>query len=265
MKLKHKIFHLVEKGSHGSKMNLIFDYSIMALIILNTIAIILKSIPEINSHIRIFLIEFEIFSVIIFSIEYLLRIYVADMTHPSPSKTKSIVKFIFSPYGIIDLLAILPFYLPFIISIDLRFLRILRLMRFLRLMKINRYNSSLKLIGEVIKEKKTELAMTGFITLLILLIASFLMYDVEGKVQPEKFPNILACFWWAIATLTTVGYGDVYPITALGKFISGVIATVGIGIVALPTGIISAGFMGKIENKKNPVQKCPHCGKNTQP
>jgi voltage-gated potassium channel len=135
-------------------------------------------------------------------------------------------------------------------------------MRFLRIFKINRYNNSLNLIYSVIKEKKSELAMTGFVALLTLFVASFLMFEVEGEAQPDKFPNLLSCFWWAIATLTTVGYGDVYPITALGKFLSGIIAVLGIGLVALPTGLISAGFVEKIVKDKKRPKKCPHCGKD---
>jgi voltage-gated potassium channel len=259
----HKIYRLVEKGSHGSKVNLIFDYSIMSLIILNVGALILETIPEIKESYGLSLRSFEIFSVAIFSIEYLLRIYVSSLTYPSSNRIKSALKFIFSFYGLVDLLAIVPFYLPFLIKIDLRFLRILRLMRFLRILKINRYNSSLSLIFSVIREKKSELTITGFVALLILFTSSFLMYYVEGEAQPDKFPNILSCFWWAIATLTTVGYGDVYPITGLGKFLSGIIAILGIGLVALPTGLVSAGFMDKIGKSKNESSsKCPHCGKN---
>ncbi len=257
---KQKIYRLVEKGSHGSRINIVFDITIMILILLNVFALILDSIPSVENSIGHFLKIFEVISVIIFSVEYLLRIYVSDLTHPSSSRLKSILKFIFSPFGIVDLLAITPFYLPFLIKIDLRFLRILRLMRFFRILKINRYNSSINQIWSVIKEKKTELAITGFVSFLILFIASFLMYYVEGEVQPDKFSNILDSFWWAIATLTTVGYGDVYPITGTGKFISGIIAVLGIGLIALPTGIISAGFMERIGKNKN--HKCPHCGKD---
>lgn len=233
----------------------------MILIVLNVIAIIFETIPEIYEPLQRFLTIFEIVSVIIFSIEYILRIYVSDLTHPSSSRIKSAFKFIFSAYGLIDLLAIIPFYLPFLTKVDLRFLRILRLMRFMRILKINRYNNSLNLIWTVFKEKKAELAITGFITLLILIIASFLMYYIEGQAQPDKFPNIIASFWWAIATLTTVGYGDVYPITGFGKFVSGLIAVLGIGLVALPTGLVSAGFMEKIGKSDKESKKCPHCGK----
>jgi len=262
--IKQKTYKLIARGDHGSRINLTFDYAIMILIVLNVIAIIFETIPEINKPLRGFLRVFEIVSVIIFSIEYILRIYVSDLTHPSSSRIKSALKFVFSAYGLIDLLAIIPFYLPFLIKVDLRFLRILRLMRFLRILKINRYNNSLNLIWTVIKEKKTELAITGFVTFLILMIASFLMYYIEGQAQPDKFPNIIASFWWAIATLTTVGYGDVYPITGFGKFVSGLIAVLGIGLVALPTGLVSAGFMEKIGKSDKTSKKCPHCGKEIE-
>ncbi|MFA9389812.1 MAG: ion transporter [Prolixibacteraceae bacterium] len=261
--IKTKIYQLIEKGSHGRRLNRIFDYFIMTLILLSVIVIILESIPEINTVHNKILRVFNIFSIIVFTIEYSLRLYVSDLTHPADSRIKSALRFIFSLHGLIDLLAIIPFYLPMLIKMDLRFLRILRLVRFLRILKVNRYNNSLNIIGAVIREKKSELAVTGFVTFLILLLASFLMYYVEGEKQPEQFPNILASFWWAIATLTTVGYGDVYPITALGKVISGFIALLGIGLVALPTGLISAGFMSKIEKRnQNDIEKtCPHCGK----
>ena len=221
---KQIIYKLVEKGSHGSKINLIFDYGIMCLILLNVIAVILETIPKLSSALGNFFRIFEVLSVIVFTVEYLMRIYVSDLVHPSATRLKSVLKFIFSFYGIVDLMAIIPFYLPFLIPVDLRFLRILRLMRFMRILKINRYNNSLNLIWTVVKEKKAELLITGFVTFLMLLLASFLMYDIESEVQPDKFPNILASFWWAIATLTTVGYGDVYPVTAFGKFIGGLIA-----------------------------------------
>ena len=261
--IKNKLYRLVEKGSHGQRLNRTFDYFIMSLIILSVIAIILESMPEVNSEYNGILKAFNLISIMIFSIEYMIRLYVSDLTHPSDNRIKSALKFIFSGYGLIDLLAILPFYLPMLIKLDLRFLRALRLTRFLRILKVNRYNDSLNLIWTVIKEKKSELAVTGFVTFLILLLASFIMYYVEGEKQPDKFPNIVSAFWWAVATLTTVGYGDVYPVTGLGKLISGLIAVMGIGLVALPTGLISAGFMGKIENRKNNdyTQICPHCSK----
>ncbi|WP_296619262.1 ion transporter [Marivirga sp.] len=259
--MKDKLFKILQRGSHDSKQNLAFDYFIFTLILLNVITLVLESVDEIYSQYNEILVNFNVFCVIIFSIEYLLRLFVSDLSHPSKSRLKSAIKFMLSPFGIIDLLAILPFYLPMLIKIDLRFIRIIRLVRVVRIFKLNRYNNSLKLIGTVIKEKKEELLITGFVTFLTLLLASFLMYAIESEHQPEAFLDILASFWWAVATLTTVGYGDVYPITSLGRFIAGIIALMGIGIIALPTGIISAGFMNKL-GKKNEDNKCPHCGKS---
>ena len=263
--MKNKIYKFIEKGSDGRRENKTFEFFIIGMILLSVLAIVLESMQEVKTKYSSILELFNVFSIIVFSIEYILRLYVSDKSHPSNSRIKSAFKFIFSTYGLIDLIAILPFYLPMVITMDFRYLRALRLTRFLRILKINRYTNSLNLIAEVIKEKKSELAATGFVTFLILLLASFTMYYIEGDKQPEQFPNILATFWWAVATLTTVGYGDVYPITGLGKLISGLIAIMGIGLVALPTGLISAGFMSKIENQKqNEKKTCPHCGKELE-
>ena len=157
---------------------------------------------------------------------------------------------------------ILQFYIPFIIKTDLRFLRVLRLIRFFRIFKISRYNSTLKLIWGVLKEKKAEIQMTFFIALLLILVSAFMMYYVEGSVQPDKFTNFFSTLWWTVATLTSVGTGDIYPITLLGRIISGIMAVLGIGLIALPTGIISARFIEKIDKNKTEKKKqfCPHCG-----
>jgi voltage-gated potassium channel len=262
-KIKLRIYELVEKGSFGKKHNLLFDYFIATLIILNVIAIAVATVATLSQVLSQALIIFEIVSVIIFTIEYLMRIYVADLSFPRKSKLASIIAFIISPYGLIDLFAILPFYVPFLIPFDLRFLRLFRLLRFVILLKLTRYNKALKLISSVFREKKTELGMTFFLVAIILIVASFLMYFIEGKAQPDAFNNVFSSLWWALATLTTIGYGDIYPLTTLGKIISGIIAVLGIGVIALPTGILSAGFAEKIRDSKTGRQTtvCPHCGK----
>jgi voltage-gated potassium channel len=261
-KHERKIFHLVEKGSHGSNLNLVFDYFIMGLILLNVVAIILESITEIYEPYHQAFRIFEIVSVIIFSAEYLLRLSVAHLTHPARNRLISMIKYATSTYGLIDLFAVLPFYLPIFFKIDLRFIRALRLIRFARILKIGHYSKSLHLLRMVILDKKTELSLTIYIVAILLVLSSILMYYIEGSAQPEQFPNILATFWWAIATLTTVGYGDVYPITGWGKVISSLIALMGIGLVALPTGVISAGFISRIEKEKEEESTvCPYCGK----
>lgn len=163
----------------------------------------------------------------------------------------ALVKYVLSPMALIDLFAIMPFYLPMILPVDLRFLLMLSLTRLLRIFKLNRYSESLNMLGRVLKREREQFILTVFITFPILPLVSALMYNVEHEVQPEVFPNILAVFWWAVETLTTVGYGDVYPVTAMGKLLSGVIALLGIGLVALSTGILSSGLMAELEELRN--------------
>lgn len=258
--LKQQIFELVQKGDHGQKNNRYFDFAIMTLIILSVISIILESFESIYSSYGSILNTFNTFSVIVFTIEYLMRLYVSDLTHPSESRLKSAFKFMFSVYGLIDLLAILPFYIPMVVRMDLRYLRALRLVRILRILKVNRYNNSLTLIWEVLKEKKSELAVTGFLSLVLLLLCGFALFEVEHDAQPELFPNVLAAFWWAIATVVKVGHNGGNPVTEAGTLINGLIALIGIALIAIPTGIISSGFIGKMDNKRKKEIVCPNCG-----
>ena len=266
--IKNRVFQVVEKAKPGDIPSQVFDHSIEALIVLNIVAVILESFSIIKTAYSHLFTTFEIFSVTVFTAEYLLRVWTADLKYPEKTKLKARIAFVCSGMAIIDLLAILPFYVPLTLRIDLRVLRILRLTRILRVLKLGRYSKSLELIGRVLKRSKADLAVTFFVTFLLLLLASSLMYFVENPAQPDKFPNIVASAWWTIITLTTVGYGDVYPVTLLGKILGGIIALLGIGLVALPTGIISSGFMEEIRlnNLKSTSisQKpmiCPHCGK----
>lgn len=258
--MKQKIYDILSE-------NKVFIKSLYILIVLNIISLILESYQEIRQDFSTFLFYFEAISVIIFSVEYLLRLWTADL-NPEYTGNSFIkrLKFTFSTLGLIDLFAILPFYLPFLITIDLRILRILRLLRLLRIFKLSRYSKSFQIISSVLKETRSELSVTFFVAFVLLILSSTLMYYIESSVQPEAFASIGHSFWWAIATLTTVGYGDVYPITALGKVLSAIIALIGIGFVALPTGIISSVFVEKIQ-KENAVKHnenkectCPNCG-----
>jgi voltage-gated potassium channel len=253
--MKKRIFNILENDS--SRENLLFEYTIVTLIILYVISIGLDTIKELKTEVLFALRIFEAFSIVIFSAEYLMRLYISDLTHPAKTRFRSYLRFIFSFFGLIDLMAILPFYIPFIIKADMRFLRMLRLIRFFRIFKLSRYNSTLQLIWDVIREKKSEFLMTFFISILMLLVSAFLMYFVESPVQPEKFRNIFSSLWWAVATLTPLGYGDVAPVTTTGKVISAIMAIIGIGLIALPTGIISAGFIEKISNGKKSKKIIP--------
>jgi len=254
--MKNHIYNLL-RSDHPSKASRVFDYVIMCLILLSLIEIVLESFPYFKGRRHIVLEVVEWVTIVVFSVEYIMRLYTADLKYPD-SKWP-IVRFIFSVSGIIDLLAILPFYLPFM-GLDLRFIRSLRLLRLLVIFKFNRYNKSLLLIKEVLREKRSDLGVSAFVLFVVLVIISVLMYSLEHEAQPDSFPNILASFWWSVITLTTVGYGDIYPVTGVGKLVTSFISILSIGIVAIPTGILASGFTAKLDEQKEP-KKCPHCGK----
>ena len=271
-KIKETVFEIIEGADEGgSRWSRIFDVFIVGLISISVLQVILESFKGIYARYQSQFHFLEVVVVVIFSIEYLLRVWTANLKYPNRGKLASRLFFITSAFGLIDLFAILPFYLPFLLSVDLRFIRILRIMRLLRVFKLNRYLKSFKIVSAVVIEKRSELSITIFITFLLLLLSSTIMYYLESDVQPKAFPNIISTFWWAIATLTTVGYGDVYPVTGWGRLVSGIIALLGIGLVALPTGIISAAFVEELEKGKNKKPKpkmeeedyryCPYCGR----
>lgn len=170
------------------------------------------------------------------------------------------LRFIIKPLPVIDLLAILPFYLSFV-PIDLRFIRVFRLFRIFRVAKLGRYSSSVRLLGRVVRNKKEELVITGMVMILLVVLTSSFMYFAENEAQPNKFPDIPTTMWWSVVTLTTVGYGDVYPVTGTGKFFAAIIAILGIGMFALPTGILGAGFVEEIQKRRSKKPVCSHCGR----
>lgn len=253
--LKKKVYDFINHNS-------IFQKFIYGLIILNVISLILASYKEIYTNYEFFFERFELFSVIIFSAEYVLRFWAADLDFEKGSPFAKRIKFSLSAFGLIDLFAILPFYLPLLFPFDLRILRILRLFRLLRIFKLGRLSKSLQTITSVLRESKSELSITLFVAFILMILSSTLMYYVENEAQPDKFENIGQSLWWSVATLTTVGYGDIYPITGLGKILSSVIALIGIGFVALPTGIISSAFINRMQSSKEEKKKCecPNCG-----
>ncbi|MGN0489433.1 MAG: ion transporter [Ruminococcus sp.] len=264
LKVKNRVFKIIEADEGSDIASKIFDIFIITLIIINVASVIIDtfSVPQ---HITTILDYIEIVSVIIFSVEYILRLWTANLLYLELGCIKSRLKYAFSFMAIIDLLAILPFYIPFIIPIDLRVLRALRIVRLLRMFKINRYTSALKSIATVFKNKSSELLSSMLVLIILMIISSVLMFNIESAAQPEAFDNAFSAFWWAIATLTTVGYGDIYPITIAGRVLSSIIALLSVALVAVPTGIISAGFMELIDNNKDndddKKEYCPYCGK----
>jgi voltage-gated potassium channel len=231
------------------------------LIALNTLAVILETVPSLAAAYGPFFVWFEIVSVVIFTIEYVLRLWSCTIRERFRAPVRGRLRFMITTLTLVDLIAILPFYLPMLIRIDFRFIRVLRFVRLFRLLKMSRYLRSLRLFGSIIHEKKEDLVLAIGIVLVILLFASSGMYVIENAAQPEAFSSIPAAMWWGIATLTTVGYGDIYPITPLGKVLGSIIALLGVGLFALPAGILASGFSDIMQRRHiRAPRTCPHCG-----
>lgn len=254
-RIKERLYEILEIAAVGDITSKLFDIFIITLITLNVVAVILATVKRLDSQYQYYFRIFEIFSVTIFTIEYLLRLWTCTINKNFRNFITGRIKYIFTPFAIIDLLAILPFYLPMIIPLDLRFIRAVRLFRLFRLFKMGRYSKAVFILKKALKEKKEELVLVIFIVFLLLIIFSSLMYFIEKEAQPEAFSSIPEAMWWGIITLTTVGYGDVYPITPLGKILGALIAFLGIGMFALPAGILGSGLVEVARKKEKGDEK----------
>jgi voltage-gated potassium channel len=259
-RLRKQVFHLLDPAHTGQQAARVIEFVLLILIFLNIVAIILESVGSVSQRFGNFFKFLEVFSVIVFSIEYVLRAWTSVEDARYRNRYWGRLRYMSSTLAIIDLLSIIPFYLAFL-PIDLRFLRIIRLFRLFRLLKIVRYLKALKIIQAVLKERKEQIYLSVMFVLFLLVVVSTLMFYVENEAQPDVFSSIPASMWWGIETLTTVGYGDMLPITTFGRILGGMISVLGIGLFALPAGILSSGLTEHLykENKFN-NKKCPHCG-----
>jgi voltage-gated potassium channel len=262
MTIRERTWQILDVAKPGDKASRAFDIFILSLIMANVAAVIIGTVQTINDRWGTILNVFEVFSVVIFTIEYAGRVWSCVTDKRYAGGLRGRMRFVRQPLPLIDLFAVLPFYLPFI-GVDLRFIRAFRLFRIIRLAKAGRYYSSLSLIRDTVKARKEELVLSFVVLVLLLIIAASGIYYCDYDAQPEQFPSIPAAFWWAVVTLTTVGYGDAYPITAAGKFFASLVAILGIGMFALPTGILGAGFVEEIRRRGagQEKQRCPHCGR----
>ena len=207
-----------------------FDFFIQGLILLSLVSFSLETIPDISENIISFLYYLEVFIVSLFSLEYLIRIWVS----------KKPVSYVFSFFGIIDLLAILPFFL--VGFLDLRFLRAFRILRIFRALKIVRYNKAMKRFGLAFMLVKEEIVLFFVCTVILIFITSAGIYYFENEAQPETFKSIFHSAWWSIVTLTTVGYGDIYPITLGGRIFTFFVLMIGVGLVTVPAGLVASAL-----------------------
>lgn len=245
--IKRKVQIMLGEAGRGDRSTARFDLAIEILVLLNVGAVILESFEPIETRFHLAFVIFEIITVSLFSLEFIARLWIADVAYPTDSHFKSILKYLTRFHALIDIIAIAPFFVPYFLNMDLRHLRVLRLARLLRVFKLEKYLDSLRLISKIMTEKRKELLATLLLMFSVLVISSSLMFYAEKDFQPGQFSNILQAFWWGISTLTTIGYGDIVPITPVGKIIGSVVALIGVMIVAIPTGIISSSFVQKMD------------------
>lgn len=254
------LYDLLHTPEIDSKLERWLRAAIAVLIGLTIIVVILETVHSIKAVCGVYFEWFEIITVGIFSVEYLLRVWSVTLDPRYAHPVWGRLRYAMTPFALVDLIAIAPFFLPHVVDLDLMTLRGLRLARLLRVMKLGRFSQALGMLGRIVRNKLDEILAATTIMIALLLVASTLMYYIEHEAQPEAFPNIPAALWWGVVTLTSVGYGDVYPVTVLGKLCAGVIALVGIGIVALPSAVIVAGFVEEMQSRRA-AALCPHCGK----
>ena len=250
MTLREQAYHLIENTEKSGRISRILDIALIVLIALNVIVVAVETIPGVYQRHKTAFDVFDTVSVAIFSVEYILRVWTSaeDLRYKGRWGR---LRYMFTPMALIDFLAIAPYYLARFIGIDLRFLRALRL---LRIFKLTRYSSAMSLLLIVLKEEASTLMAGFFILFIMLVLAAGGAYLVEHNVQPDGFGSIPQSMWWALVTLTTVGYGDVTPITPLGRIFGGMVTIIGIGVAALPAGILASGLAEHIRRRRDDMK-----------
>lgn len=250
LKRRQRVFQIIEVGYDLDYVSRAYDYINAAAIILNLLASILYTYETIREKYEPILVAVEVVTVIFFVIDFILRLFTARFLHNEKKEFKAICKYLFSFMGIVDLLSFLPYFLPIIFPQGTVAFRMIRIVRIFRLFRINAYNDSLSVITHVLNSKRQQLVSSVFIILVLMVASSLCMYSLEHEAQPEVFQNAFSGLWWATSTLLTIGYGDIYPITFWGKALGIFISFLGVGMVAIPTGIISAGFVDQYTSLK---------------
>ncbi len=264
---KKKVHALLHPEIVGDKhWDKIINIFIIVLIILNVLAVMLETVPTMcdDPWGQEFFHYFDLISVIIFTIEYFLRVWSSNHEEKYKGPLWGRIRYMLSPGALIDLAAILPFYLHVLIGFDLRILRMLRLLRFFRLFRLTAYMRSAHAIANIFKKRLNELLLSLVLVIFLIIIASSILYFTEHlhPINKNNFTSIPETIWWAVVTLTTTGYGDMVPMTSLGKTMAGIIMLTGVAFFALPAGIITAGFLEEFrKTRKKQNHTCPHCGK----
>lgn len=239
---KKRVFEIIQIGNRRDIASAGFDIFIVLAISCNLIATLLSTFEEAEPYMQL-IHAVEFVTIIIFVIEYILRLWTAEYLYPDKKRWKAVMGFVFSFYGIIDLLTFFPYFLPIFFPAGAVAFRVFRVIRIFRLFQINAQYDAFNVITNVLKEKKNQIISSVCMVLIFMVAASLCMYGLEHEAQPDQFKNAFSGIWWSVSTLLTVGYGDIYPITVMGRIMAIVISFLGVGMVAIPTGIISAGFV----------------------
>ncbi|MBO5657574.1 MAG: ion transporter [Agathobacter sp.] len=242
-KKRKRVFEIIEVGSSLDVTSRIYDFINVGAIVLNLIASIMFTFDTLSLKYGTVLWIIEVVTLVFFMVDYVLRLWTADYLHPRKKKWQSICKYALSITGLIDLLSFLPYLLPVVFPGGAVAFRMIRIVRIFRLFRINAYYDALSVITDVLRARKQQLISSVFIIVVLMLASSLCMYSLEHEAQPQVFSNAFSGIWWAASTLLTVGYGDIYPITMWGRILGILITFLGVGMVAIPTGIISAGFV----------------------
>lgn len=254
VKRRKRLFEIIEVGSDFDYVSRAYDYVNAGSIVLNLIISILCTFEDVRAAYGSWMDIAETVTVVFFGIDYVCRLLTARFLYPKLKEGHAIRKYIFSFNGVVDILSFLPYFLPVFFPAGTTAFRLLRIVRIFRLFRINAYYDSVNIITAVIIGKKQQLISSVFIILVLMLASSLCMYSLEHEAQPDVFTNAFSGIWWAASTLLTVGYGDIYPITLMGKIFGIVITFLGVGMVAIPTGIISAGFVDQYTTIKQKTE-----------
>ncbi|MFB3764248.1 MAG: ion transporter [Methanotrichaceae archaeon] len=250
---KQRIYDILELSNPENKATEIVSVFLLALILLNIITVILETVESIDRIYRDVFQAFSEFSITVFTIEYILRIWACDVDKRYSHPVMGRLKYALTPMMLIDLMVLLPFYLVYLLP-ERRFLRSLRVLWTFRLLKVGRYSKSLQTIIDVVKAQKDQLAMSFTAIIFFMVLSSTLVYFLEHNAQPKNFPDIPATMWWAILTMTTIGE-NVYPVTPLGKVVGALIIILGVATFALPTSILTSGFVDELERQREEARK----------
>ncbi len=240
---RKRLFEIIEIGLPGDVASQVYDAFNILSIVINLVVSVMYTFDDLHAKFGPWLVTVEAITVAFFALDYCLRLWTAKFLRPSLSEPKAVLRYIFSFSGLVDLLSFLPYYLPVFFPSGAVAFRMFRVARVFRLFRVNAYYDSLGVITEVISSKRQQLFSSVFILLVLMLASSLCMYSLEHEAQPQVFTNAFSGIWWSVSTLLTIGYGDIYPVTTMGKIFSIFITFLGVGMVAIPTGIISAGFV----------------------